>query len=172
MKRIVPWILVTLVLTVVFHVSTVKAYPYYIMVKLSKSSPGTINTITHSPRVDETARRVVRPSPNLLYSVCGYDVGEGPVRLTAPIPEDTYWSLSIFAVNTDNSFVINDRQVKSDKIEVILVDKGETVPDPGDAIVVEAKTIKGAVLFRMLIPDESRLDELISIQKQAKCEPI
>ena len=122
--------------------------------------------------MDEKARRVVRPSPNLLYSACGYDVSKGPIRLSAPIPKDTYWSLSIFAANTDNFFVINDRQAKSDRVEVILVNKGGTVPDPGDAIVVEAKAIVGAVLFRMLIPDESRLDELIGIQKQARCELI
>jgi uncharacterized membrane protein len=172
MKGRITWILLTIVMAALFHVLTVKAYPYYIMFKLSKSRQGVINTIHHAPPTTAESRAVVRPSPDLLYSACGYDVKEKPLRITAQAPGDTYWSLSIFAANTDNFFVINDRQLDSRHAEVILVREGKTYPDHGDALVVEAPIDLGVVLLRMLITDEEKIDDLIKIQKQASCSPV
>ena len=62
---------------------------------------------------DENARAIVRPSPDLLYAGCAFDLADGPLRIQATVPRDTYWSLSMFAANTDNFFVVNDRAAKS-----------------------------------------------------------
>ncbi len=172
MKARLAWILVTVMLAALFHVLTVNAYPYYVMYRLAQKRQGTVNTITHRPPTTAESRAVVRPSPDLLYSACGYDVREKPLRITARVPDNTYWSLSIFAANTDNFFVINDRQVESKRIEVILVGEGNPRPDARDAITVEAPTDVGAVLFRTLVTDEEKIDDLIEIQKQAKCAPL
>jgi len=172
MKRILPWIFVTVVLALAFHVLTVKVYPYYVMLKLKRSGEGMMNRIVHAPRVSAQSRTVVKPSPDLLYSVCGYDLSEKPLHVTASVPEDTYWSVSMFAINTDNFFVMNDRKLGLKEVDIILIKEGDKYAAEGNTIVVESPSTRGVILFRMLITDESKLDSLIKMQKQASCMPL
>ena len=173
MKNWVKWILVTFLLTVAIHVVTVMAIPYGVMLALklkSDKADRKVNTLFHAPRVTAESRRVVRPSPDLLYSACVYDVSKEGLRFTAPVP-DTYWSLSFFASNTDNFFVVNDRGVKSKQVKILLVGSHTSYQDPGDAQVVVSPTNKGVAIFRILIKDEDRLNDLIQVQKQTTCRP-
>ncbi len=172
MKRALPWIFKTLLLAVMFHIITINAYPYYVMLKLKKSREGAMNAIVHAPVISAESREVVRPSSDLLYSVCGYDLSEKPLRVTAAIPEDTYWSVSMFADNTDNFFVMNDRELESKEVDIVLIRKGDGYTAEGNTMVVESPSKKGVVLLRMLITDESRLGVLIKIQKQASCRSL
>lgn len=173
MKNWVKWILATFVLAVVIHVVTVIAIPSGIMLALRLKSDRAgreVNILFHAPRVTAESRRVVRPSPDLLYSACVYDVSKVALRFMAPVP-DTYWSLSFFASNTDNFFVVNDRGVKSKVVKLLLVGSNTSYTDPGDAQVVVSPTNKGVALFRILIKDEDRVNDLIQVQKQATCRP-
>jgi len=173
MKNWVKWILATFILAAMIHVVTVMAIPYGIMLALklkSDKADRKVNTLFHAPRATFESRRVVRLSPDLLYSACGYDVSKEAIRFTAPIP-DTYWSLSFFASNTDNFFVVNDRDVKSKLVKILLVGSNTSYPDPGDAQVVVSPTNKGVAIFRILIKDEVRVNDLIQVQKQATCRP-
>ena len=170
MKGRVKWILTTFVLAAVIHVLTVIAIPYGIMLALKFKADRKVNTLFHAPRVTAESRRVVRPSPDLLYSACVYDVSKEALRFTAPVP-DTYWSLSFFASNTDNFFVVNDRGVKSKLVKILLVGSNTPYPGPGDAQVVISPTNKGVAIFRILIKNEDRLNDLIQVQKQATCRP-
>jgi len=104
------------------------------------------------------------------YRLCVYDVAETPLRITAVIP-DTYWSVSFYQRNTDNFFVLNDRQVKSNPVDIILVAKGRPVPNAENAKIVVAPTEKGAILSRMLITDEDKVNDLKKIQRSATCRP-
>jgi uncharacterized membrane protein len=128
--------------------------------------------VFHSPRVTVRSRDVVRPSPDLLYSACAFDLSEGPLEVTAPVPAGTYWSVSMFAVNTDNFFVINDRQLGTDRVKAVVVNEGDAAAVPEGYRVVESPSARGVVLFRMLIPDEESVDRLIKVQKQASCKPL
>ncbi len=174
MKSWIKWIVATIILAVIVHLIVVKIYPNIIMGavtgKLEKIYKGT-NKLMHAPPTTDKARRVVRPSPDLLYSACVYDVSKNPIRITAKVP-DTYWSISFYRTNTDNFFVKNDRQVKSRDVAFILVGKGKTVSDAGGAEVIEAPTDKGFFIIRMLVKDETRINELIEVQKQATCNPV
>ncbi len=169
------WILWTAILTLAFgsivNVLTVMAIPVVIMNQLLNKSfkDYAWNTMVHSSVVTENSRTVVRPSPDLLYSVCKYDISERPLRITVPVPP-TYVSVACYDTNTDNFFHINDREVMNNQIELVLVKKGSSHPDAGSAVVVEAPTSKGLVLVRMFIPSEDNLDDLIKVQKQARCE--
>ena len=74
-----------------------------------------------------------------------------------------YWIETI----TDNFYVLNDRQAKSNPVEIVLVGPNMRVPNFENAEVVAAPTAKGIFLLRSLIVDENKLDELIEIQKKA-----
>ena len=105
------------------------------------------NTIAHVPPTDETSRRVVRPSPDLLYSVCMLDLSDGPVRIRAA-GWDGYMSLSLFAANTDNIAAFNDSQIAGD-IDVTIVQSG----DAGVALGSE----RGIALIRRLAADDAAI---------------
>ena len=173
MRRWLFRILATLALAAVFHVFTVIAFPRAIMLALDwkgKDLGHSSNVLYHQPRVTAESRVVVRPSPDFLYSVCAYDVSEAPLRLRASVPE-TYWSLSFFASNTDNFFVINDREVKANPVDLLLVGPGMSYKNPGNAQVVPSPSNRGVALIRILITDENRMEELTNIQRQASCSP-
>ncbi len=175
MKSWFRWIIPTLALAVVFHLLTVILFPRVIMSlafkRILKKSGSEINTLIHSPRVTVDSRNVVKPSPDLLYSICVYDVGEKPLRIRATVP-DTYWSISFYQTNTDNFYVLNDRQSKSNPVDIVLLGPKMGVPDVANAEVVVAPTEKGIFLLRTLIKDEDKLEDLIKIQKKASCKPL
>ena len=139
--------------------------------RILKRSGSEINTLIHSPRVTVDSRNVVKPSPDLLYSICVYDVGEKPLRITATFP-DTYWSISFYQTNTGNFYVLNNRQAKSNPVDIVLLGPKMGVPDVANAEVVVASTEKGIFLLRTLLMDEDKLEDLIKIQKKASCKPL
>lgn len=171
MSSRVKWILGTLVLAAVTHIAFVAGLPYMIMFVVKIVGKVEPNKIFHAPPITDKSRQVVRPSPDLLYSACPFDISEKPLRISAPVP-DTYFSISGYASNTDNFFAINDRQAKSGRIEIILVKKGKSYVVKSGAKIIESPSNQGAILYRTLIKDESKLGELIKFQKQATCESV
>jgi uncharacterized membrane protein len=135
------------------------------------------NTALPARRADASSRTIVKPSPDLLYTACLFDLSEAPLQLTGPVT-DSYASLSGFADNTDNFFAINDSSLVADAtgrkfFNVVLrhPDTPET-PLPAAATLVESPSTRGIVLFRTLIPGEDQLDGLYRIQAQQRCEPV
>ena len=63
----------------------------------------------------------------------------------AVIPKDTYWSVSMFAANTDNFFVMNDRKARAPQVDLVLVRAGQEYQSGGNAIIV-IPTRRGVIL--------------------------
>jgi len=127
------------------------------------------NVIRHGTRPTSEFRSVVRPSPDQIYSACVYDLSDGPVRFSGSIP-DTYWSLSVFAHNSDNFFVVNDGQIKGQTYDYVLIKKGQTAPQgvpPAQVIISPTKT--GIALVRIFINRDDQLEELDRIRHQGNC---
>ncbi len=150
---------------------TVVAYPYLVMKKASEkilhSGEVSWNAFHHGPRVTETSRGVVRPSPDLIYSVCVYDLSDGPVRITAPAPADgRYASISFYADNTDNYAVFNDRDpVFRGGLDVLLARKAVA----GDGLVVESPSEKGVVLLRRIVESDAAFPIIDAERRKARC---
>jgi uncharacterized membrane protein len=174
MKRWIFWIAYVVLVAAGVHIVAVAALPSLIMSRVM-NAVGTEGTgrILFSDRPDESARRVVRPSPDLLYSICVYDVSKNPLRITTGAPQDTYWSVSFFADNTDNFFVFNDTKAQGKSGTILLIGKGQTLPThDGAVMVVSAPSPRGLVLFRTLISDDARLPEIDRQRREARCEVI
>lgn len=174
MRQVLVWSAAVLSLAVIIHIVAIFAVPNVIMGTLISRASDTsgINTIFHAPRADATSRQVVRPSPDLVYSLCVFDVTDGPIKLVAPIPADTYWSLSAFDDNTNNFFVVNDLQLSTDVVEFVLARDSYQSTAIGGAPVILSPSNKGVVLFRTLIQSEDQLDTLEEVRKQATCAPV
>ncbi len=174
MIRWAGWLLFTLALAAVIHGAAIANAPDFIMSRAMSAMGGKgINTISHVDRATAASRTIVKPSPDLLYSHCVFDVSRQPLKITTAAPTDTYWSVALYASNTDNFYVLNDTQAKSQPATIILVGQGQTVPpQPEGTITVAAPSQKGVVLFRTLINDDAREPELDRMRRAASCEPL
>ncbi len=168
-----PYLLAaTIILGGIIHISAVLIWPGFVMDRLVTGidEQAGLGVIAHAPRATSESRTVVRPSPDLIYSICAFDVSKAPLRISAPVPKDTYFSLSMFGDNSDNFFVVNDTQLLKDSVEVILVQNEDQAGALGGAPIVVAPSDRGVVLFRTLIQSEDRFEELDAIRQQATCE--
>ncbi|MBN1613405.1 MAG: DUF1254 domain-containing protein [Deltaproteobacteria bacterium] len=175
MKKWLKWTILVLAVAALFHLATVAFLPRAIMAHVSKKAlqlkNASVNRAIHQPPVSADEKTVVMPCPDLLYTLCVYDVGRGPLRIRTPSPGDTYFSIALYASNTDNFFVVNDRMLPKGGKEIILVGKGTPQPPSGNYALVEAPTTKGILLCRILITDEKRLDDARNIQRQITIAP-
>ncbi len=110
--------------------------------------------------------------PDLLYSICVYDLGaaNGAVRVSMHDAPETYWSVSVFDADTNNFLALNDQQVKSGATDFVLIAAGTSVV-AGKLPVIAAPTNRGIVLFRTLVNDETHIAEIDAARHYAACEP-
>jgi uncharacterized membrane protein len=166
------WIAATLLMAAAVHVAAVFFLPRLIMLRtvagISKLTAA--NTIFHAPRPNSSSRGVVRPSPDMLYSICVYDLGAaaGAIRVSTHDMPETYWSVSLFDVDTNNFYALNDRQTKAGAADFLLAAPGTSAESAGLPVVV-APTNRGIVLFRTLISDESHMAEIDAARRFAAC---
>lgn len=113
------------------------------------SQEGGFNQWRVAPRVTPQSRAIVRPSPDFAYSTCAYDLSNGPVSIRVA-PWDGYWSLSLYAANSDNFHVVNDREARRGAA-IVLVRRRARAPEDG-ATYVESPSTRGIALIRRLAP--------------------
>lgn len=151
---------------------TMSATPYVLMEVATQriTTQSQWNRFTHSPQVDARRQFVVRPSPDLLYSTCPFDLSQGPLVVTAvPVP-DRYSSISVFDSRTDVVFVKNDEQMAGQPMRVVLALADQAVPEGVE--VVRLRTPKGIVLQRVLLADPSEAATIDPVRSQARCAPL
>lgn len=162
------YVAAALAIAAVVHVASVVLLPRLVMMRAFSlmTRSGGFNTMTHGKPVTAASRAVVRPSPDLLYSTCPYDLGPagGRLRVHARAMPDTYWSVSLFDAETDNFYVLDDRHAKGRGFDLTIVGPGS--PAPG----IRSPTVRGVVLIRTLIDDEKRLARIDAARRGAGCE--
>lgn len=132
------------------------------------------NQAAYPPPVDANSRRVVMPSPDMLYSVCAFDLRQGPLRIRANPRLDNYWSIALYGANSDNFFVLNDRQAGSAPVDLWLVaDAGNSAQGspPSGAQVVVSPSRTGLLLMRVLTGDYAAEKERVEAARRTlRCE--
>jgi uncharacterized membrane protein len=174
MMRWIKWAAFVAIGAAIFHYAAVATLPNIIMWRvLSLGDAKGTNTIVHTERSTAASRAIVKPSPDLLYSRCIYDVTRTPLKITTAAPADTYWSVALYASNTDNFYVLNDTTAKGQPATIILMGQGQSIrPQPEGTLIVTAPTSKGLVLFRTLINDDAREADIDRERRAATCEPL
>ena len=173
LKRNWPFIAATIVIAVLVHVGSVLAIPQLVMSRatgLMARNTG-FNAMTHAVRATWQSRTIVRPSPDLLYSSCPYDLSAtgAALHIHASGMPDTYWSVSVFDADTDNIYVLNDRQTKNGSVDFVLTGPNTGILNSGPRQ-VWSPTTHGVVLFRTLVDDEKRFAEIDAGRKHTACE--
>lgn len=164
------WVLALLLVAALVHGASVYALPRLVMMR-AFSLMGTPDTMHFGKRPDASARMIVRPSPDLFYAACPYDLSQGPLLVTAPVPHDTYWSVSAFDADTDNFYVRNDRDIAGDSFALVLAKHGQALPDTGavEHAIAFSPSDRGVVLIRVLIADEKKLESYDRLRRAARC---
>ena len=173
LERYAIWIIATIALAITVHAASLYALPRLIMWRTMAAveRAGGANRMVHARRPNAARRGVVRPSPDLFYSSCVFDLDSagGALRVHAAGMPRTYWSVSAFAANSDNFFVTNDRKQGSDSVDFLIIARGAFVDDTKLPVVV-APTNRGVVLVRTLINDETHVAEIDAARRNAGCE--
>ena len=169
------WLALGLAVAVLAHLLTVWALPRLIMREAmtrigeetslqagaqarEQGAPSAATGVYLPPPTDHTQRRIVMPSPDLLYATCALDLGAGPQRITAQVEHPRYWSVALYGANSDNFFVVNDRKTaEPERLDLWVVAPGTdraALAVPAGSTVVEAPSAKSLLLMRLLVTDD------------------
>jgi uncharacterized membrane protein len=167
-----------LAVAVAVHLATVWAYPSLVMAMLARQAPAPSNPADPGNRVylppttDHTQRRIVMPSPDLLYATCSVDLRQGPWRVTADPKNDRYWSIAFYGANSDNWFVLNDRQAGGAPVDLLLLPPGGVPPAGTTARVLVAPQSRGLLLMRLLVGgDAASRQAAETARRTLRCGP-
>ena len=163
------YVLAALGIAVAGRIVAVDATPRLLMsFAIGRLGGGGFNQWRLAPRVTEHSRAIVRPAPDFAYSACAYDLGRGPVRIRVA-PSADYWSLSLYAANSDNFFVTDDRESRAGA-EIVLVRRGRRAPE--GARVVESPSRRGVALIRRLAPTVQSYNAAAEAAREDECAPL
>lgn len=185
MKTRLPAIAAWLALAFAVYYASIWALPRVIMQRVHKiaapadappatqSSPG--NLAVFPAMTTHASRQVVMPSPDLLYSICSLDLSQRPARITAhPVQAPAYWSIALYAANSDNFFTLNDRQAAGKPVQLLLKTNGQATPTGLDANtqIIQSPSPRVLLLMRTLATDYARDKETLEAARRSlRCEP-
>ncbi|WP_306251727.1 DUF1254 domain-containing protein [Parvularcula sp. IMCC14364] len=134
------------------------------------------NTFAHSGPITAQNQRIVRPSPDLAYSICLYDVSDGAVAVTVPEAAN-YLSVALYDMNTDNFFHLNDSEMTGNKTKIIILPPQKdhspmAVPGYSADRYIAAPTKTGLVLVRRVLMDEQDWPVIEEERRQMTCETV
>ena len=169
MKR---WLAAVAILAFILQFLIAWAMPSIVMAVLwyKGAADAGLNTMKTRPVPNADTRFVVRPSPDLAYSVCFFDLSGGALDFSSEVPEP-YWSLQFYGENTDNFAGFSnrgDKPVEGDRrFRMTLIGPGQ---DSGDysGRVVQAPSERGVALIRESVIGASG-EELYERQKGHRC---
>lgn len=173
MKRVTRSLLVVAAAAGLGYAATVIAIPHVVMhlaMKKLSDDGRRINAFQFADRTTSASRAIVRPSPDLAYASCVYDLSDGPIFVEVP-PTDGggYVSVSVFASNTDN-FAVLDSLSNPRGIRFVLQEAGE---DFGrrDVPVIVSPTRRGIILDRRLAPTFAQFTQADKARRGNRCAP-
>ena len=172
MRRWLEPVLFGLIVAAATGYAAIAAIPYGLMEgairKLSGDSG--VNHMAYGNLASPERQPVVRPSPDLAYSSCPYDLSAGPIAIdVAPVP-GRYTSLSIFDAATDVIFVRNDVEAEGKPFRIIVARDGQAVPAGSE--IVRTNHDHGIALIRLLLKDPAEIGALDVVRRQSSCATV
>jgi uncharacterized membrane protein len=171
MRRWLGPLLFGLIVAAAAAYAAIWAIPYGLMtVAMDRLGQGGINKMSYGDLATPERQPVVRPSPDLAYSSCPYDLLAGPVAIdVAPVP-GRYTSLSVFDAATDVIFVRNDVEAGGKPFRIIVARDGQAVP--AGAEIVRTNHDRGIALIRLLLKDPAEIGGLDAVRRQSTCATV
>ncbi len=150
------WLLAALLAATV-HISAVFLTPRLIMHRVIDTVAGEGAQPYWPPPIDHTHRRVVMPSPDLLYAVCAYDLSDGSLRIRLDGTYPRYWSIALYNSNSDNFLTLS----------------GDAIGERGVDVTIDEtqSTRQGLLLMRVMTGANSQwLPQADAFRRLLRCE--
>lgn len=125
------------------------------------------NTMSYGQLATPSNQPIVRPSPDLAYSSCAYDLSAGPLVIDYVPVAGRYSSLSVFDARTDVVFVRNDLQAGGKPFRIALARDGQKVPAGVETVRVGYD--RGIALVRLLLADPKEIAQFDAVRRQSRC---
>ena len=159
------------------HLALVWALPRVVMQRVLRVAAAEAEAgggVLLPPPTDHQQRRIVMPSPDLMYALCVFDLRRGAQRVQFDGSWPHYWSIALYASQTDNFFVLNDGAAGGRPVDLLLMPPGDAPPPasslPPGARVVQAPTERGLVLLRLLLSDvDAERASAESVRRRLRC---
>lgn len=170
LKRLIPWVALVAGVAMLTFIVLLYATPGLLMRAAvgRLADRGGINQMAHAPLATAEARTIVRPSPDLAYSICPFDLGDGAVTVTVMPVEAPYWSLSVYDSQTNAVFVRNDREMRGEPVRIAIARQGQTIPAGYVPVWVEGR--RGVALLRILVPNAGAFPAIDAARKASSCQ--
>lgn len=171
MKRWLFPVIVGLVVAALSYHATLLATPFALMHAATKkigNGTGKINEFAFGKPSTADYQPIVRPSPDLSYSSCVFDLSKGPVLVDVPTVPDHYWSVSIFDARTDVAAIRSDRETGGKPARLALMRAGQKAPAGYDPVKLDYD--KGIALVRVLVNDKADYPGVDAIRKKSTCK--
>lgn len=161
------WVLLTLAEAVILHLAAIWYFPR-VMSRFSARKllkfAGRWNILGYRG-LATAGRRALTTNPDMVTAFGVYDASRGPVRVACVVPEwDSYWSVSLFAWDTENFFVVNDRTAKSRKFDLVITTRKSQYHGAENEEVAVSPSKKGVILVRVVVRDRDDLEELARVE--------
>jgi len=171
------WTLAGIILGGIVHLATILVLPRTASqdayARLSPITP--VNAMTPIPR--PTAAKALLPymDPAFAIAVCRYDLGNGPMKLTAPVSQ-AYTSVTFYTRRGVAYYGINDRAAGRRTIELYLMTtpQHDAMPEDtevtaADRLIIESPTTTGLIVLRSLSPEPGLMSMAEASVAAARC---
>jgi uncharacterized membrane protein len=122
---------------------------------------GGVNRMGHAPPTSPETQMIVRPSPDLLYSACAFDLTQGDVEVRIGATEG-YWSASVYDAATNNFHVVSYRDFDP-ATGVLRLTRTDT------ARAIRSPSPRGVVLVRRRMDNAAARADALRAQQQDTC---
>jgi len=171
----------TIILAVIFYHLILWYIPFYItdrtLARMKKNGRKD-NVLLHRGLNNADNCRIPRAIADSMMSGTSYNVSRYPLRIKSFMPQDSYWSISFYARNTDNFFVTNDIEVKEkygNQVTIVLLNSKHHYQPQETEIVVQAPSRIGYIIVRMMVTDTKdpqSLEKVAEVQRRAFAEEL
>ncbi len=176
MNRLFVPLLIFLSAVIAGHFAAINLIPGLIMSKAMQKMEARgigLHDFTLAPQTTPQTQSVVRPSPDLAYSICRYDFSklDGALEIKSSNWSD-YWSISFFDANTNNfkRFSYPEENPPSASILLVRGGTGQGAIENEHPVVISPSE-KGLILIRRLAPTVEAYQQVKKLSKGDKCGP-
>lgn len=131
--------------------------------------------VLNRPRLRSAKRNlVVMDNADTVTRSVIYDLSRGPLLFEAEVPGDMeYWSVAVYAHNTDTLFVANDQDTGAGPFRLVISRSGENAQIGTDRVVV-SPTERGFLILRGVVRDRTNpteVEQTIARMAKARISP-
>ncbi len=177
MTRWLLWTLSGILLGGIVHLSTILLLPrtatHDAYARLEPITP--VNTVTPIPPPTPANALLPFMDPAFAVAVCRYDLGSGPMKLTAPVSQ-AYTSVTFYTRRGVAYYGINDRAAGRRMIELDLMTTAQhdAMPEEADVtaadrLIIESPTTTGLIVLRALSPEPGLMPAVQAALAAARC---